>query len=142
MSQRAHNQYTADDGVKWQTYADAFTAWLVQPTRETYPGNPPEGYYDVYKKRQTYAPGPREFAQLVATRSCSSRRRLVAETRSPRTLEAEDDTEDGVREDVGDIAEGEGADAGVSAEEIGPGDRCTFVPLSNPFLSPDVSETL
>ncbi|EJF65660.1 hypothetical protein DICSQDRAFT_165370 [Dichomitus squalens LYAD-421 SS1] len=67
MSQRAHNQYTADDGVKWQTYADAFTAWLVQPTRETYPGNPPEGYYDVYKKRQTYAPGPREFAQLVAS---------------------------------------------------------------------------
>ncbi|TBU25575.1 hypothetical protein BD309DRAFT_958865 [Dichomitus squalens] len=67
MSQRAHNQYTADDGVKWQTYADAFTAWLVQPTRETYPGNPPEGYYDVFKKRQTYAPGPREFAQLVAS---------------------------------------------------------------------------
>ncbi|TBU23522.1 hypothetical protein BD311DRAFT_781612 [Dichomitus squalens] len=52
---------------RWQTYADAFTAWLVQPNHETYPGNPPDGYYNVYKKRQTYAPGPREFAQLIVS---------------------------------------------------------------------------
>ena len=45
---RAPNQYTADNGVLWRNYTRQFAAWLNNPTRDTYPGNLPEGYYEAY----------------------------------------------------------------------------------------------
>ena len=62
---RGVNEYTAEDGVCWEAYAQRFSAWLANPTRETYPGNPPEGYYEVYKNRQKFTLGPHEYAHLI-----------------------------------------------------------------------------
>nr|VWO95354.1 Uncharacterized protein [Ganoderma boninense] len=59
--------YTAEDRLKWERYAKAFTAWLAKPTRDTYPGNPPAGYYEAFKVQQPYAPGPREYSDLVSS---------------------------------------------------------------------------
>ncbi|EIW52094.1 uncharacterized protein TRAVEDRAFT_24775 [Trametes versicolor FP-101664 SS1] len=56
--------YNAEDRVRWEQYADAFRTWLAK--RGPYPGNPPEGYVDVYKVSQRYAPCPHEYAELVA----------------------------------------------------------------------------
>ena len=64
---RGVNEYTAEDGVRWETYAREFAAWVANPRRDrlTYPGNPPEGYYEVYQIHQRFAPGPREYADLI-----------------------------------------------------------------------------
>ena len=64
---RGVNEYTADDGVRWENYAREFAAWVANPNRDrhTYPGNPPEGYYEVYQARQRFAPGPRDYAALI-----------------------------------------------------------------------------
>ena len=62
---RGVNEYTAEDGVRWRAYAQRFTAWLANPRRDTFPGEPPEGYYDVYRTRQQFAPGPREYTALI-----------------------------------------------------------------------------
>ena len=59
------NEYTAEDGVHWEAYAQRFSVWLVNPTHETYPGNPPEGYYKVYKDHQKFAPGLHEYTHLI-----------------------------------------------------------------------------
>ncbi|OJT02036.1 Retrovirus-related Pol polyprotein from transposon 17.6 [Trametes pubescens] len=57
--------YGAEHHVRWERYADAFRAWLAK--RGPYPGNPPEGYVEVYKITQRYAPCPSEYADLVAS---------------------------------------------------------------------------
>ncbi|KAI0629501.1 hypothetical protein C8Q77DRAFT_1161111 [Trametes polyzona] len=56
--------YNTEDRVRWEQYADAFRAWLAR--RGPYPGNPPNGYLDVYKVTQRYAPCPHEYPELVA----------------------------------------------------------------------------
>ncbi|KAI0351156.1 hypothetical protein OH77DRAFT_975509 [Trametes cingulata] len=56
--------YNAEDGVRWERYADAFRTWLAR--QGPYPGDPPAGYMEVYKKNQRYAPCPQEFPDLVA----------------------------------------------------------------------------
>ena len=61
------NEYTAGDGICWEAYAQRFSAWLTNPMHETYPGNPPEGYYEVYKDHQKFTPGPHEYAYLVGS---------------------------------------------------------------------------
>ncbi|RDX39898.1 hypothetical protein OH76DRAFT_1423648 [Lentinus brumalis] len=59
-----HRQYNAEDGVRWERYADAFRAWLDK--RGRYPGTPPAGYLEVFKVSQRFAPCPHEYPELVA----------------------------------------------------------------------------
>ena len=49
MAQVPH-PYTAEDGVKWVEYAEAFTTYLNRTG--PHPGAPPPGYMDVYRARQ------------------------------------------------------------------------------------------
>lgn len=56
--------YGAEHRVYWERYADAFCAWLAK--RGPYPSNPPEGYVEVYKITQRYAPCPSGYTDLIA----------------------------------------------------------------------------
>ncbi|OSD01907.1 hypothetical protein PYCCODRAFT_1425606 [Trametes coccinea BRFM310] len=49
MSSNPRN-YNAEDHVRWERYANAFRTWLAK--RGPYPGEPPEGYLEVYKVTQ------------------------------------------------------------------------------------------
>ncbi|OSD06700.1 hypothetical protein PYCCODRAFT_1463878 [Trametes coccinea BRFM310] len=84
MSSNPRN-YNAEDRVRWERYADAFRAWLGK--RGTYPGEPPEGYLEVYKVSQRYAPCPHEYAALVAAERTPSQPSSGV-TMSPEAFEA------------------------------------------------------
>ncbi|EPQ49883.1 hypothetical protein GLOTRDRAFT_134498, partial [Gloeophyllum trabeum ATCC 11539] len=54
------NQYTAEDGLRWERYAEAVRRWLNN--EGPHPGEAPEGYNEVFRRRQQrYAPHPDDF---------------------------------------------------------------------------------
>ncbi|KAI0078735.1 hypothetical protein K474DRAFT_1660131 [Panus rudis PR-1116 ss-1] len=54
--------YNAEDGLRWERYAAAFTACING--QGPHPGEPPAGYRECYKIRQRYAPLPEEYPGL------------------------------------------------------------------------------
>ncbi|KAJ3474431.1 hypothetical protein NLI96_g12462 [Meripilus lineatus] len=57
-------EFTAQDYVVCEKHAKLLTSWLsgIGP----YPGNPPQGYTDVFVKKCPIAPNPNDFAEKIA----------------------------------------------------------------------------
>ncbi|KAJ7737228.1 hypothetical protein DFH07DRAFT_966523 [Mycena maculata] len=56
-------QYTPAQALDWEYYAGAFTGFLAGGS---YPGQPPVGYRECFKRTQRYAPLPEEYPEQVA----------------------------------------------------------------------------
>ncbi|TFK37869.1 hypothetical protein BDQ12DRAFT_666776 [Crucibulum laeve] len=57
-------QYISQQGLDWECYADKFQHFIQGDG--PYPGHPPAGYIECFKKRQHFAPTPDEYPMLVA----------------------------------------------------------------------------
>ncbi|KAH9913099.1 uncharacterized protein B0H18DRAFT_960611 [Fomitopsis serialis] len=64
-------QYTADDRIRWDRYAEQFRAFLNGTA--PFPGDPPEGYREVYRVSQRFAPLPEEYSSRVLEARNASR---------------------------------------------------------------------
>ncbi|KAH9836666.1 uncharacterized protein C8Q71DRAFT_857884 [Rhodofomes roseus] len=65
-------QYTAADRIGWDRYAAQFRAFLNGTA--PYPGDPPEGYREVYRLSQHFAPLPEEYSSRVLEAQRAHRR--------------------------------------------------------------------
>jgi hypothetical protein len=63
MNTTPDHRYTAEQWVGWKKYADDLTAFVQR--RAPFPGEPPAGYVDIYRKRQIFAPIPDEHCTLI-----------------------------------------------------------------------------
>ncbi|EPS99930.1 hypothetical protein FOMPIDRAFT_1050264 [Fomitopsis schrenkii] len=57
------HQYTAQDCIGWERYATQLCAFLNGTA--PFPGDPPEGYREVFRLSQPWAPVPEEYSSRV-----------------------------------------------------------------------------
>jgi hypothetical protein len=63
MNNTPDHRYTAEQWVGWKKYADDLTVFVQR--RAPFPGEPPAGYVNIYRKHQIFAPIPDEHHTLI-----------------------------------------------------------------------------